>query len=184
MSKPARFDVVGHLPALHRYALALTRHRADADDLVHDVLVLAYERRASFRPESNLRLWLFAILHNRFIDDARARSVRAAHATREAPTREDVVEPVQEQGVWLGQVRRAVEELPEDQRAALHLVAVEGMSYTQAAEVLGVPAGTLMSRLARARMALRIMGEAGESAGAETGRAQRRLKLVRGADDI
>ncbi len=179
MSKPAPFDIVGHLPALRRYALALTRNAVDADDLVHDALVLAYERRDSFRLGSNLRLWLFSILHNRFIDDTRARSVRVAHVAREADLQDEASAPTQEQGVWLSQVRRAVEGLPEDQRAALHLVAVEGMNYAQAAEVLSVPVGTLMSRLGRARLALRAMREPL----AQPARPSLRLKLVRGADD-
>lgn len=179
MSKPARFDVVGHMPALRRYAMALTRNRTDADDLVHDVLVIAYERRAAFQLESNLRLWLFAILYNRFIDDTRTRSVRTSHVVRETLLQDEASPPTQEQGVWLGQVRRAVEQLPEEQRAALHLVAVEGINYAQAAEVLGIPIGTLMSRLARARIALRALNEPL----ADASRSPTHLKLVKGRDD-
>jgi len=177
MSLSARFDVVDHLPALNRYALALARNQTEANDLVHDALVLAYERRASYQTDSDLRLWLFAILHNRFIDGIRARSVRAAYAARERHVAVASFEATQEEGVWLGQVRAAVEQLPDEQRAALHLVAVEGMSYAEAAQVLDIPLGTLMSRLGRARLALRMLAET------EKAKPVRRLRVVGDSDE-
>jgi len=182
MEKQPLLDIVSHLPALKRYALGLTRHGADADDLVHDTLIRAYERRAAFVEGTNLRHWLFAILHNRFIDDTRSSGVRARHMQRSMESAIHASEPPQEDSLWLQQVRRAVESLPQEQREAIHLVAIEGMSYTQAADVLQIPAGTLMSRLARARKALRSIGdERDEPSSAEPPRSH--LKLVGGAGE-
>jgi RNA polymerase sigma factor (sigma-70 family) len=73
-----RFDILGQLGSLRRYARSLTRDSADAEDLVHDALVRAYERRGSFRPGGNLRAWLLSIVHNAFIDGLRSRKAEAA----------------------------------------------------------------------------------------------------------
>lgn len=151
----SRLNVLGQLPALRRYARALTRDAASAEDLVHDTLVKAYEKKDGFRAGRNLRTWLFAILHNHFIDGRRknrAETLRIAGATEAA---ESVALPGQEHSVRLAQVRQAFMALPDEQRMALHLVAIEGLSYQEAAVTLGIPTGTLMSRLGRARASLR-----------------------------
>lgn len=146
-------------PALRRYAQALSRDAAEAEDLVQETFLRAHERRAGYR-RTGLRPWLFAILHNLFVDSRRA---RAAEARREsdyaALTRPDPADG--DDRLRLAQLRALVDRLPEDQRAALLLVAVEDMPYAEAAGVLGIPVGTLMSRVARARAALRAL-EAGE----------------------
>ncbi len=168
-----RARVIGELGPLRRYALALTRDPVQADDLVQEALLRAFERRASFRPDGPLRSWLLSILHNCFIDgrrrdDARGRRDAAFMADEHSA-------PAQEHVVRLGQVAAAFLALPAEQRAALHLVAVEGLSYAEAAAVLDIPAGTLMSRISRARAALRAM---------EDGQARPRgLRLVGGVDD-
>ncbi len=172
MDRKAPFDIMAQLGSLRRYARALTRNDADVEDLVQDALLRAHERRDSFRKGADLRLWLMSILHNAFIDSYRARRAeqrRESAAARLAPrsmaaTQDDVVR--------LAQIRAAFFRLPDDQRAALHLVAIEGMSYPEAAAILGVPQGTLMSRIARARAALRAFEEGGPH-----------LKLVGGRDD-
>ncbi|QFR34085.1 sigma-70 family RNA polymerase sigma factor [Ancylobacter sp. TS-1] len=177
-----RFDVMGQLPVLRRYARSLTRDDTDAEDLVHDALVRAYERRGSFDAErgdaaGGLRGWLLSVLHNVFID---RRRLRTAQIRREAQARDladTVVAPAQEHSLRLAQVRDAFLDLPEEQRAALHLVAIEGLGYAEAASALGIPQGTLMSRLSRARAALRAV-EDGAAAGPST-----RLRIVGGADD-
>ena len=85
MTKDAsRFDVVGQLAALRRYARSLTRDDVDAEDLVHDTLLRAYERRATFRPGRNIRTWLMSILHNRFVDGMRGRRVEASRVAQAA----------------------------------------------------------------------------------------------------
>lgn len=153
------FDVIEQLGALRRYARSLARNSSDAEDLVHDALVKAYERRSTFRSGGNLRNWLLSIVHNTHVD--RLRSTLASRRRQDAAALE--AEPTypatQEHAVRLRQVREAFLELPEEQREALHLVAVEDLSYQEAAEVLGVPVGTLMSRVSRARARLRAFEE-------------------------
>jgi RNA polymerase sigma-70 factor (ECF subfamily) len=158
MNKDKRsFDVIGQLTALRRYARALVRNSSDAEDLVHDALVKAYERRLTFRTGANLRNWLFAILHNAHVD--RRRAFLAQQRRDEAATSQvETSYPAgQEQAVRLRQVRDAFTALPDEQREALYLVAVEDMSYHEAADALEIPVGTLMSRVSRARARLRSL---------------------------
>jgi RNA polymerase sigma-70 factor, ECF subfamily len=149
------FDVVGQLPALRRYARALTRDEALAEDLVHDTLVRALEGRNSFRAEADLRSWLFSILHNVFVSGVKRTRASRAREDHAGELSDTVSEPEQEHAVRLAQLQVAFAALPAEQRAVLHLVAVEGLPYQDAAETLGIPIGTLMSRLGRARAALR-----------------------------
>ena len=172
-SRP-RFDVMGQLSSLRRYARSLARGSADAEDLVHDALVRAYERRGTFRHGGNLRAWLLSILHNTFVDATRSRKSEAARLEQAAYLAEGSMEAPQEHSVRLAQVREAFLNLPEEQRAALHLVAIEGLTYTEAAEAIGVPLGTLMSRIGRARAALREMEEASPA------RTKNHLRIVGG----
>jgi len=150
-----RLNVLGELPSLRRYARTLARSEIDAEDLVHDALVRAYERRASFHIGHNLRVWLMSILHNIFVDRARARRAEVRRLARVKERLEAQFPPMQDIHLRLSQVWEAFIELPDEQRAALHLVAVEGLSYAQAAAALAIPVGTLMSRIARARATLR-----------------------------
>lgn len=159
------FDVVGQLAALRRYAMFLTREETEAEDLVHDVLVLAYEKQKTFRPDGNLRAWLLAILHNEFVSGLRRKRMEANGIRRVAEMRDRLCPPGQEMSVHLAQVQKAFLMLPEEQRNALHLVTIEGLTYQDAADVLNIPVGTLMSRLARARSALRALEEPWEGAG-------------------
>lgn len=160
-------DIVDLLVPLRRYARSLTRDAPRADDLVHDTLVRALEAQGSLRPDTNLRTWMMTVLHNVFIDERRRRQVETRHVDALARMGEDAAPPAQEAQVRLAQVRRAFLTLPEEQRAALHLVTLEGMAYADAAAVLGIPIGTLMSRLGRGRAALRAFEE-GRRDGAAT----------------
>ena len=173
-----RFDVLAELGALRRYAGSLARGGEEAEDLVHDTLVRAYERRATFRRDRNLRVWLLSILHNCFIDRLRRRRGEMVGAGRAAEVAETAAAPPQEHSVRLAEVREAFLALPADQRAVLHLVAIEGLSYAEAAVSLGVPVGTVMSRLARARAALRAVEDGTPQTGATP-----RLRIVGGSDD-
>lgn len=152
-----RFDIIGQLGSLRRYARSLTRDTAEAEDLVHDALVRAYERRGTFRSGGNLRAWLLSIVHNAFIDRLRSRKSEAVRVEQAEYLADASMQAPQEHSVRLAQVREAFFKLPEEQRSALHLVAIEGLTYNQAAEASGVPLGTLMSRIGRARAALREM---------------------------
>lgn len=153
--RPA-IDVAEHLQAMRRYARSLVGNRADADDLVQQSLLRAHERAATFRPGASLKAWLLAILHNQFVSDRR-RAAAESRALDELGHRLD--RPAEEgergQAMLLRDVAARLVALSEDQRAVLHLIAVEGLSYRQAADALGVPIGTIMSRLSRARQALR-----------------------------
>jgi RNA polymerase sigma-70 factor (ECF subfamily) len=181
MNDTKRMDVIGLLGPLRRYARSLTRDEGKAEDLVQDALVRAYEGSGSFHTGGNLRGWLLSILHNTFIDSRR----RDASETRRTRLAADLVETIspaeQESRVRLQQIRQAFMSLPEEQRSVLHLVAIEGLSYQEAAEALGIPVGTLMSRLGRARAALRAF-EAG--AGQNVTRKPRpNLRVVGGSHD-
>lgn len=150
-------DVFGHLGPLRRYARSLTGNDTDAEDLVHDALLRAYERRAGFRSGGNLRGWLMSILHNTFIDRVRAARAERRGVEAAAEVAEASIPAPQEHAARLGKVRDHFFALPEEQRAAIHLVAIEGLSYQDAADALGIPVGTLMSRIGRGRAALREM---------------------------
>lgn len=149
-------DLLQLLPRLTRFARALTRNRADADDLVQDTVEKALKAAARFQPGTRLDSWLFRIARNAWIDEARSRQVRAAVASdadpAEAPAAEG--EDAMQARLALGAVGRAMEELPDEQREVAALILVDGASYREAAEILGVPQGTVTSRLARARAAL------------------------------
>lgn len=144
-----------HIPALRRYARALVRDREGADDLVQDCLERALSRWALRRRDGDLRAWLFAILHNLFLDGVRRRA-RQGYRVDLDEARE-LAEPGHdpEAQVAARDVLEALDRLPPDQKAVLLLVSVEDLSYESAARVLGVPIGTVMSRLSRARERLR-----------------------------
>jgi RNA polymerase sigma-70 factor (ECF subfamily) len=179
------FDVAGQLTALRRYARALTRDEAAAEDLVHDTLLRAFEGRQTFRAGDNLRQWLLSILHNTFVGSWRSRKAELIRLERAAEVAErHYPSPAPEAAVRLGQIYRAFSALPDEQRAALHLVAVEGLSYQDAAAALDLPIGTLMSRIGRARSSLREFEQAKPLAQADIvpkETARDRLRIVGGS---
>ena len=139
------------IPALRRYARALVRNAAAADDLVQDCLERAVSRWHQ-RRDSDPRRWLFTILHNLAISQFRQIAARGKHVTiDEANENEFGRSAVQEQQLVYQDVLNKLTKLPDDQRAVLLLVAVEDLSYADAAKVLDIPIGTVMSRLSRAR---------------------------------
>lgn len=145
--------VIAELPRLRRYARALVGDRTAADDLVQDTLERAWTRIHQWRPGSDLRAWLFGIMHNLRIDQMRRPAVPTVSSEEEfgeLPTR-----ATQGDAIELGDLAAAVGCLPEEQRSVLLLVALEEMSYQEVAQTLGIPAGTVMSRLARGRERLR-----------------------------
>ncbi|SMO90262.1 sigma-70 family RNA polymerase sigma factor [Paracoccus laeviglucosivorans] len=148
-------EILDLLPRLRRYALVLARNEPDADDLLQEAFLRAHEHRATLDPSRPVRGWLMSILHNAFIDGKRSQRARARREADFAGFIDTQVPASQEMAVRLEQVRAAFFLLPTEQREALHLIAVEEMSYAEAAALLHIPQGTLMSRLARARAALR-----------------------------
>lgn len=150
-------EVEAAVPALRRYARALTRDADRADDLVQDAIERAIRKRALWRPTGPLQAWLFRILLNIYRNDMRGQRRRGDHVALDTPGAEPATPAPQHGHLALAEVGRALDQLPQDQREALLLVAVEGASYADAAGILGIPAGTLMSRLGRARAALRTL---------------------------
>ena len=168
MNRPSSFDDVSAqlgelLPRLRRFARVITRHVQDADDLVQVAIEKALTHADQWRPESRLDSWMFGIMKNAWIDEIRARRRRdRVHAPEEAG--EQVGDTSAESRDIALSVQSAMARLPEEQRMAIALVLVEGLSYKDAAETLSIPIGTLTSRLARGREALqRLLGDNGSS---------------------
>ncbi len=151
-----RADLVALLPRLRRFGRAVTRDRDDADDLVQIAVERALLRADQWAPGTRLDSWMFRIMQNAWIDELRARRRRAeTFAPEEAG--EQVGTGSNDTQLDALALRQAVASLGEDQRLAVALVLVEGLPYKEAAEVLGIPIGTLTSRLARAREALQAL---------------------------
>lgn len=153
MSQAAALEPL--IPALRRYAFALTRDHHAADDLVQDTLERALGRWMLRGAEKDLRAWLFAILHNRFIDLQRVRSRRPLHGTLDEEVEAATTSPTQDSGLLGRDLLAQFSALSPEHQAVLLLVGVEGMAYAGVAQVLDIPVGTVMSRLSRARAQFR-----------------------------
>jgi RNA polymerase sigma-70 factor (ECF subfamily) len=147
------------IPRLRRYARALTREVTAADDLVQDCLARALSKVHLWQEGTDLRAWLFTILHNQYVNHVR-RAVREGTAVGLSETEPNLTsQPNQNKRLELRDLERAIAKLPEEQRAVLLLVGLEGMRYEEVATVLDVPVGTIRSRLSRGREMLRqLMG--------------------------
>jgi RNA polymerase sigma-70 factor (ECF subfamily) len=151
--------IAAEIPRLRRYARALTRDLNTADDLVQDSLARALGRVHLWQDGTNLRAWLFTILHNQYVNHVRrsAREGSAVALSESDPTLAS--RPSQNKRLELRDLDRAIAKLPDEQRAVLFLVGLEGMRYEEVATVLEVPVGTVRSRLSRSRETLRhLMG--------------------------
>lgn len=149
-------DITSHIPRLRRYARALTGDSSAADDLVQDTLERAWRRLALWRSGSDLRAWLFTIMHNIFVNQLRADPRKLAQTAELAGADSSVATP-QEDRLILRDLNKALGNLPHEQREVLLLIGLEQMTYEEAAKVLGIPVGTVMSRLSRGREQLRAM---------------------------
>jgi RNA polymerase sigma-70 factor (ECF subfamily) len=151
------------IPRLRRYARALTGERTAADDLVQDTLERAWSKLHLWRSGSDLRAWLFTIMHNVHVNQVRSRGAAATipidDELPDAPVR-----PTQADMLEVRDIDTALKRLPTEQREVLLLVALEHMSYQETATALGIPIGTVMSRLARARERLRMLLDPGPTA--------------------
>jgi RNA polymerase sigma-70 factor (ECF subfamily) len=149
-------DAEQWIPRLRRYALALTGEREAADDLIQDTLERAWRKRALWQPGSDLRAWLFTVMHNVHVNAVRA--VRPLDSLGEQDLDAERALPSSasaESAIVLSELRTALTRLSEEHRQVILLVGLEQMSYGEAAAVLGIPIGTVMSRLARGREQLR-----------------------------
>jgi RNA polymerase sigma-70 factor (ECF subfamily) len=152
-SDAVREGLIPLLPRLRRLARALAGQVADADDLVQIVLERALARAAQWRPDAALDKWVFAIARNAWRDELRARG-RAQHLFASEEAGEMAADRASAQPAQQLELAMALAALPPDHREVVALVLVEGMSYSEAAELLEVPVGTVTSRLARARATL------------------------------
>jgi RNA polymerase sigma factor (sigma-70 family) len=170
----ASFDVTPHLDDLWRYARVLTRSDADADDLVQEALARALALARSYDASRPLLPWLIIVVRNTFLTGVTRSNAEKRRLETYAVLSNPQSLPSQEHIAELANVRRALLALPTEQAEVLHLVGVLGFTYADAADVLGVPTGTVMSRLSRARAALRDNMEGGDRS------AQPRLRVVGG----
>jgi RNA polymerase sigma-70 factor (ECF subfamily) len=157
----SEFDglVEREIPRLRRYARALTRSADRADDLVQETLLRAISKSHLWQPGTDIRAWLFTIMHNLYVNMVRRvmREEAAVDIDQISSSLVAVTDPTSSS--QLRDLERALGRLPDEQREVILLVGLEGMSYETAAEVLGVPVGTVRSRLSRGREALRrLMG--------------------------
>jgi len=159
-SRVSDSELERHIPALRRFAWSLTRDRDQADDLVQEALLKAVSRWTQLRQSGSVRPWLFQILYNAF----RAGFRKARMDEVEMPSDSDREHPVAigqpDDRIALRTTLDAMMRLPEHQRVVLELVAVEGLTYDQVSGVVGIPVGTVMSRLSRGRERLRDMLDA------------------------
>lgn len=153
--------VIEHIPRLRRYARALTGDRYAVDDLVQDTLERALNKLHLWRPGSDMRAWLFSVMHKVFVNQKRSPRPEVELDLRELPA--VAVQATQFDRIVLADVDKALNSISTEQREVLLLVAVEQMSYEETAKALAIPIGTVMSRLSRARERLRQL----------TGRASR-----------
>lgn len=157
-SNEFRQELVSMLPKLRRFAMTLTRNGADADDLVQMVCERAITRNHLWNGEGRFESWIYAMTRNLWIDEIRKRKVRIGSGTIDTSAQEELsVEASGEMAVYANQLHRMILSMPEGQASVFLLVNVEGHSYREAAEILKIPSGTVMSRISTARMRLAAM---------------------------
>jgi RNA polymerase sigma-70 factor (ECF subfamily) len=164
-----RDELMDHVPRLRRYARALINNRDLADDLVQDTLERALSRTERFQAGTDLRAWLFTIMHNVFANQVRKVSMRAVHVSVDddnVPESELAVQVSPTRTLEVRDLDYALQRLPAEQREVVLLVGLEEMSYADAALALEIPIGTVMSRLSRGRERLRAL-MAGTQSGAK-----------------
>lgn len=151
--------IESEIPRLRRYARALLRDQSRADDLVQETLLRGLDKVRLFRSGTDLRAWLFTIMHNQYVNNVR-RSARQG-STSVVEKMDLASPPAQPHRLELRDLDRAIQRLPGEQRTTLLLIALEGMKYQEVARICGVPVGTVRSRLNRAREGVRRMVEGG-----------------------
>ncbi|WEX86066.1 RNA polymerase sigma factor [Sinorhizobium garamanticum] len=157
-TKDFRRDLVSLLPKLRRFALTLTRNANDADDLVQVVCERAIARSHLWHGEGRLESWVYAMTRNLWVDEVRKRKVRAGGAAVDIFDQSELrVEAVAEKAVYANQLQKMILSMPEGLASVFLLINVEGHSYRETADILGVPIGTVMSRLSTARLRLAAM---------------------------
>jgi RNA polymerase sigma factor (sigma-70 family) len=155
----ASTQLLSCLPRLRRYARALMGSKMEADDLVQDTVERGWSRLASWRRGSDMRVWLFSIMHNLHVDQLRQPSVSTEVLDDDTPMPQ--VNASQTNRLEIRDMESALQQLSAEQRKVVLLVALEEMTYDEVAASLGIPLGTVMSRLSRGREKLRVLMEGG-----------------------
>jgi RNA polymerase sigma-70 factor (ECF subfamily) len=150
-------QLLSWLPRLRRYARALVGNRDDADDLVQDTLERAWNKSGLWQGVADMRAWLFGIMHNLHVDGVRRPRVATVDLDEHTP--EVPVAPTQGERLAVLDLQAALDQLPVEQKEIILLVALEDMAYADVAKALGIPLGTVMSRLSRGRERLRALME-------------------------
>jgi len=145
------------IPRLRRYARALVGDRNRADDLVQDTLERAWSKQQQWRPDSDIRAWMFTIMHNHFVNQLRQNANAGVHVPLDDEAQEIPVRATQDDELEVHDLMSAIGRLPEEFREVVLLVGLEQMRYEEVAQVLDVPLGTVMSRLSRGREKLRAI---------------------------
>jgi RNA polymerase sigma-70 factor (ECF subfamily) len=168
MRREETIDLIeAEIPRLRRYARSLTFNQDDADDLVQEALTRALSKLHLWQSGTNMRAWLFTITHNVHVTALRRQQRRPRQSLEISPENPGPPQPGNQlDSLQLHEVQTAFEQLSEDHREVLHLIVIDGMSYDQAAEVIGCAVGTIRSRLSRARSALTQLLEDGAGAAA------------------
>ena len=175
-----RSRLVAEIPRLRRYARALTRDVTAADDLVQDCLIRAVSKSHLWQEGTDLRAWMFTILHNQYVNQIRS-LVRegAAVALSDTEAKQALtIAPNQSKRLEVRDLERALAKLPDEQRSALLLVSMEGMKYEEAAAVLGVAVGTIRSRVSRGREMVRELMDMRTEAELDASRAALRRRVA------
>jgi RNA polymerase sigma-70 factor (ECF subfamily) len=157
-TKDFRRDLVSLLPKLRRFAMTLTRNANDADDLVQEACERAITRSHLWNGEGRLESWVYAMTRNLWVDEIRKRKVRTGSGTVDALGHDELsIEPSAEKAVYANQLQKMILSMPEGLASVFLLVNVEGHSYRETADIMGIPIGTVMSRLSTARLRLAAM---------------------------
>jgi RNA polymerase sigma-70 factor, ECF subfamily len=157
-----RDQLVAMIPALRAFARGLCGWRDMADDLAQDTMVRAWSARGSFTPGTNFRAWMFMIMRNQFYTSIR-KANRTTNLDPEVAERTLVQKPDQQEHIHVADVARALQKLPSSQREVLVMIGVNGVSYEEAAEIIGCAVGTIKSRVARGRKALAVLIDGDEA---------------------
>ncbi len=156
MTADIREEIIEFLPRLRRFAYSLTGNFTDADDLVQDVCVRALDRAHQWRPGTRLDSWMYRIAQNLWIDKVRSEKTRntVKQTILSQPDEMHTARNPAEDRLTLDAVRQGIAQLPDEQKVVVALVCLDGLSYGETADITGVPIGTVMSRLSRARKVL------------------------------
>lgn len=152
-------ELAALLPRLRRFAHSLARHTADADDLAQTTIERALRSRSQWQPGTRLDSWVYAIMRNAWIDTVRSRSRRGRSEAPPAQAESVGHDPADQlhASIELKRIMDAMQRLPDEQREVVALILIEGFGYRETAEMLGLPIGTVSSRLVRGRTALLAM---------------------------